>query len=129
MAEQRERRALGQRKADDDQVRRLPGAEIHRFALAIDPVNLPGRVLQAFGDLLDDGGLVLDDQNVGGILGGPLAVAAFGDGLQIDDSAGLFDQHVFLEGLDDVVAHAELGDLHHVVAAALGGQHDHRDGL
>ena len=34
---------------------------------------------------------------------------------------------LFLERLDDVVAHAEFGDAQHVFAAGLGGEHDDRD--
>jgi hypothetical protein len=54
---------------------------------------------------------------------------AFRERLELDDALRLLDKHLVLERLDDVVANPNLRDLQHMVASALGGQHQHGNAL
>jgi hypothetical protein len=128
-AKQRVRRLVGERKADDDDVRDGLLAVVDRLARGCDAVDLPRRDTDAGVDLLDDDRLVLDDENLAGVGEGLALVLALGDGAQVDYAADLLVEDVLLEGLNDVVAYAELGDLQDHLPARFRRQHDDGDGL
>ena len=80
-------------------------------------------------DLLDDHRLVFEDEDIGRIEDRADLRGSVGQRLQFDDATGLLHQHLLLERLHNIVAYADLGDLEHVLAAALGRQHHDRDVL
>ena len=90
-------------------------------------MNLPWSIGDGRLDLIDDGWLVIDDQNVEGVIipFDLLDPAAFG--LQFDDAPCTLNEHVLFEGLHEVVANSHFGDLGDVVPARFGREHDHRD--
>ena len=127
--EQREGAVLLQRKADQHGVGNPATAPIHRQTGRTDPIDFPRRVFESRHDLFDDGRLVVHQEDAQRIIITLGLVRRLALGLEIDDAADALDDHVFLERLHQVIAHALLGDLEHVLPARLGGEHDHRDGL
>jgi len=119
--------SIGQRKADQNGVGNVLGTVIKGFAGLGAPMNLPWSIGDGRLDLIDDGWLVIDDQNVERViipfdLLDPAAL-----GLQLDDATCTLNEHVLFEGLHEVVANSHFGDLGDVVPARFGGEHDHRD--
>ena len=90
-------------------------------------MDLPRRVFKTFLDLLNDGGLVLDDEERGGIENRFSFLRTLIERFEVENAATFFNEHLLLERLNNVVTNADLGDFKHVVASTFCGQHDHRD--
>ena len=126
--EQNEAGVFRQGEADENDVRDGLAARIYRLPRLRGPLHGPGHALQPHLNLFDDGGLVVHDQDLQRIIKSFGPRHRFIPGFQIDDAAHAFDNQFFLEGLDEVIPHAQLGDAQHVVTARFGGEHHHGDG-
>jgi hypothetical protein len=78
--------------------------------------------------LLDNRGLLVHDEYLERVVEPLGPGGGFVLGLEVNDSADALDNHFLLEGLDDVIPDAELGNAHHILAAGLGREHDDGDG-
>ena len=80
-------------------------------------MNLPRRVRNRGSDLIDDGRLVIDDQNVERVVIAFDFLDTATLGLEFDDASCSLDEHVLFERLYEVVTNSHFGNFHDVIPA------------